>query len=69
MKVGYLILLILSLFIFSKEQKTKSECHASYLSCNFKCGLLNKKDDYIGLHICVIDCQNAYQKCLKFAKK
>ena len=31
--------------------------------------LLNKKDDYIGLHLCVTDCQNAYQKCLKFAKK
>jgi hypothetical protein len=69
MKVGYLILLILSLFIFSKEQKTKSECHASHLSCTFKCGLLNKKDDYIRHHICIIECENIYQKCLKFAKK
>jgi hypothetical protein len=69
MKVGYLILLILSLFIFSKEQKTKSQCHASYLGCNFKCGAMHDKDDYIGLHRCMKDCQNAYQKCLKFAKK
>ncbi len=68
MKVGYLILLILSLFIFSKEQKTKSQCQASHFSCNFKCGAMYDKDDYM-LHKCSIKCQNEYQKCLKFAKK
>ena len=69
MKVGYLILLILSLFIFSKEQKTKSECHNSKFNCDFKCHAVIHKDDLIRLNGCIKNCQNIYQKCLKFAKK
>ena len=68
MKAIFLILLVLSLFAFSYEKK-KSECEVQFFTCNFKCGLTNKKDDSYGLYMCMNACQNERTQCLKNATK
>ena len=66
MKAIFLILLVLSLFAFSYEKK-KSECEVEFLSCNFTCGLTNKKDDTFAILQCTNACQKDRTECLKNA--
>jgi len=66
MKAIFFILLVLSLFAFSYE-KNKKECEEEFLSCNFKCGLTNKKDDTVAIVLCTNACQRDRTECLKNA--
>ena len=66
MKAIFLILLVLSLFSFSYEKK-QSECEVEFFTCNFKCGLTNKKEDTLGLAMCMNACQKERTQCLKNA--
>jgi hypothetical protein len=47
--------------------KKKSECEAEFFTCNFKCGLTNKKEDTFGLAMCMNTCQKERTQCLKNA--
>ena len=64
-----LCLIFIYLFAFSYEKKTESNCNAEYFGCNFKCGLVNDKNDSYGLYVCMTDCDKQRKKCLKSIKK
>ena len=50
-----------------KKKKKKSECEVEFFSCNFKCGLTNKKDDTVAIVMCTTQCQKDRTECLKNA--